>query len=415
MTTDTSHLLRSFLDRERGAMVRFLQGLVRVPSDNPPGDCRAIADRAAAALQSLGLAVEALPVPEAVVRAHGMLRVTNLVVRQRFGPGPTIALNAHGDVVPPGDGWTADPYGGELRDGAVYGRGAAVSKSDFATYTYALLALREAAAAGVPLAGAVELLFTFDEEAGGEIGPAWLLAQGHTRPDLAICAGFSYSIVNAHNGCLHLEVTTRGRSAHAAVPEAGADALEAMSRVLATLYAHRATLASRRSRVPGIDHPTLVVGLVSGGINTNVVPDRCRIRLDRRVIPEEDPAAVEAELAAVVRAAVAGLPGIEVEVRRVLLARPFGPVPEDSPLVATLRRHAEAELGGPVPVHGVPLYTDARHFAGAGIPTVMYGAGPRTLLEANAHRTDEHVRVADLELAARVVARTLCDLLTRAR
>ena len=128
-----------------------------------------------------------------------MISATNLIVRRRFGQGgPTIALNAHGDVVPPGSGWTHDPYGAEIVDGWMVGRGAAVSKSDIATYAFAMLALEKCGAA---LNGAVELHVTYDEEAGGEIGPRYLLEQGLSRPDLAIGAGFSYAVVNAHNGC----------------------------------------------------------------------------------------------------------------------------------------------------------------------------------------------------------------------
>ncbi len=125
-------------------------------------------------LEAMGFAVERHAVPADRVRANGMVSCTNLVVRVRFGSGagPVIALNAHGDVVPPGLNWTADPYGAEVRDGFMYGRGVAVSKSDFATYAFALRALQAAAAAGARLDGTVELHFTYDEEAGGAIGPA---------------------------------------------------------------------------------------------------------------------------------------------------------------------------------------------------------------------------------------------------
>lgn len=196
-----------------------------------------------------------------------------------------MALNAHGDVVPPGEGWSTDPYGAEIRDGVMYGRGVAVSKSDFATYAFALKALEES---GLPLAGTVELHLTYDEEAGGLIGPGWLLEQGISKPDFAISAGFSYNVVVAHNGCLHLEVRVEGKSAHAARPDTGVDALRAANRLLTALYALNDDFGSTRSEVDGIDHPTLVVGLISGGINTNVVPDVVTLRIDRRMIPEEN-------------------------------------------------------------------------------------------------------------------------------
>jgi succinyl-diaminopimelate desuccinylase len=388
--------------------VKFLAELVRVPSDNPPGDCAPHAQRTAQLLEALGFKVERHQVPDAEVRAHGMVSATNLVVRQRFGDGPTIALNAHGDVVQPGEGWTTDPYGAEIRDGVMYGRGVAVSKSDIATYAYALRALKMSGAA---LRGTVELHITYDEEAGGLIGPGWLLSQGLSRPDFAISAGFSYSVVVAHNGCLHLEVRLEGRSAHAARPDTGVDALEAATRVLGALYELRKTYAGTHSKIPGIDHPTLVVGLIRGGINTNVVPDVVTLRIDRRIIPEESPEAVERDLTQWLQQQGSALPGIHLSVRRILLARPFVPVAGQEKLVSVLQRRAREILGEEIPLNGVPIYTDARLYTEQGIPTVLYGAGPRTLLEANGHRADEKLVLEDLRKATQVIALTVADLL----
>lgn len=391
--------------------VAFLAELVRTPTDNPPGDLAGAAERIAGLLEGLGFAVERHPVPAEAVRAVGMRSATNLVVRRRFGEGPVIALNAHGDVVPPGEGWSTDPYGAEIREGRMYGRGVAVSKSDIASYAFALLALEELARSGVVLRGTIELHVTFDEEAGGEIGPRLLLAEGISRPDLAIGAGFSYAIVTAHNGCLHLEVVVEGRSAHAALPHTGVDALEAATHLLATLYAFRRELAGRESAVPGIGAARLTVGLIAGGINTNVVPDRIAFRLDRRILPEEDPEAAEAELRALLDGAIRAFPRARLEIRRILLARPLVPLPGQERLVTALARQAERVLGEPVPAKGVPLYTDARHYAEAGVPVVLYGAGPRSLEEANAHRADERLALADLEKATEIVAAALFELL----
>jgi acetylornithine deacetylase/succinyl-diaminopimelate desuccinylase-like protein len=181
--------------------------------------------------------------------------------------------------------------------------------------------------------------------------------------------------------------------------------------VLNALYAHRKELSEIRSAVPGIASPTLVVGLIRGGINTNVVPDAITLRLDRRIIPEEDSAAVERQLNLLIRESVAGQPGIGCEVRRIMLAAPLKPVPGLERLLEPLQRNAAAVFGEPIPTHGVPLYTDARHYAAAGIPTVLYGAGPRTLIEANAHAADERLALVDLNKATEVVALTLLDRL----
>ena len=400
--------IEEFLINHRDEQTQFLAELVKVPSDNPPGDCAAHGQRAAALLEALGFKVERDHVPQAEVHANGMISATNLIVRQRFGVGPTIALNAHGDVVPPGLGWSVDPYGAIVKDGFMFGRGVAVSKSDFATYTYALLALK---ASGAALHGTVELHFTYDEEAGGAIGPERILATGLSKPDYAISAGFAYAVTTAHNGCLHLEVEVIGKSAHAARPDTGIDALEAATALLTALYAIGKTYAEKKSAVEGIASPTLTVGLISGGINTNVVPDKVTLRLDRRIIPEENAAEVESTLTQQIKTALSAWPGISCTVRRILLATPFVPMPGQDKLVNAITRHASRIMGEEVKTHGVPIYTDARLYSTAGVPTVLYGAGPHTLLEANGHRADEKLKLDDLHKATRVVALALLDLL----
>src|SRR5499426_4233420 len=340
-----AEVIAAFVDRDFPRQTEFLAEMVKVPSDNPPGDCAAHAKRARQLLERLGLAVEAHDVPRAAVEAAGVKSVTNLIVRHRFGDGPVVAFNAHGDVVPPGLGWRLDPYGAVIEDGAggpvMYGRGVAVSKSDFASYTWALLALKAAVAQGGKLGGTLELHFTYDEEAGGIVGPKWLLDQGLTRPDAAIAAGFSYAVVSAHNGCLHLEVTVTGKQAHAAMPQTGVDALEAATTILAALYGHRAALSRLRSATPGIVSPTLNVGLIKGGINTNVVPDQVAFRIDRRTIPEEDPAKVETELRELIAAGARRHRDIKVDVQRLLLAEPLKPQPGTERIAAAIARHAK--------------------------------------------------------------------------
>lgn len=419
MTTTALLAITHFLERQQSAQTDFLQALVRVPSDNPSGDCAPHAERVQTLLEALELTVQAYPVPHHLVDACGMRSVTNLVVRHVFGAGtgPVIALNAHGDVVPPGAGWTYDPYGGEIVHDAehgdvMFGRGVAVSKSDFATYTWALLALLQAEREGAAFDGTIELHFTYDEETGGEIGPKYLLDEGVSAPDYALSAGFSYGITSAHNGCLHVEVTVRGKQAHAAMPHTGVDALEAATHILRALYDFRATLAQSRSATPGIDTPGLNVGLISGGINTNVVPDTVTFRIDRRMIPEEAGHDAEHELRTLIEAAAAERPDITVEVRRIMLAQPLAQLPGAEILIDALKKHAEAVFGTDIPVQGVPLYTDARHYTHRGIPTVLYGAGPRTLMEARGHNADENLRLNDLFGATRVVALALADLLT---
>ncbi len=404
----TYQQLDAWIDAHFDEQVRFLQELIRVPTDTPPGNNAPHAERTAELLHAMGIEAAHYPVPQDEVRACGLESITNLVVRRKYGPGRTVLLNAHGDVVPPGEGWTRDPYGGEIENGRIYGRAAAVSKCDFATYTFATRALE---AVAKPTKGSVELLFTYDEEFGGEVGPAWLLKQGIIHPDLMIAAGFSYQVITAHNGCLQMEVTVHGKMAHAAIPDSGVDALQAAVAILNALYAQNTLYQSITSRVEGINHPYLNVGLIEGGTNTNVVPGRVSFKLDRRMIPEENPAEVEATLRRIIQDAAAARPGVSVDIKRILLANAMRPLPGNAPLVQAIQTHGEQVFGEKIPALGTPLYTDVRIFCEAGIPGVIYGAGPRTVLESHAKRADERLELEDLRRATKVIARALHDLL----
>ena len=410
MTTDYN-ALDAWIDQHFDDEVQFLQALVRVPTDTPPGNNAPHAERTAELLQAFGYTAEKHAVPASDVQAYGMESITNLIVRRPYGPagsGKTIALNAHGDVVPPGEGWTHDPYGAEIVDGQMFGRATAVSKCDFASFTFAVRALE---AVAKPQQGAVELHFTYDEEFGGELGPGWLLKNGLTQPDLLIAAGFSYEVVTAHNGCLQMEVTVHGKMAHAAVPHTGVDALQGAVHILNALYAQNQLYQQVTSKVEGIKHPYLNVGRIEGGTNTNVVPGKVSFKLDRRMIPEENPVEVEATIREVIAQAAAERAGISVDIKRMLLANAMTPLPGNQPLVEAIQKHALAVMGEAIPSVGTPLYTDVRLYVEQGVPGVIYGAGPRTVLESHAKRADERLDLEDLRRATKVIARALNDLL----
>ena len=405
----TYEQLDQWIDAHFDEEVRFLQELIRVPTDTPPGNNAPHAERTAELLKDFGFEAEKYPVPKEQVEAYGLQSLTNLIVRRPYGAGRTVALNAHGDVVPPGEGWTRNPYGGEIEDGKIYGRASAVSKCDFANFTFAVRALEAVASkSGVPLKGQVELHFTYDEEFGGELGPGWLLSHKLTKPDLMIAAGFSYQVVTAHNGCLQMEVTVHGKQAHAAIPDSGVDAMQAAVKILSALYEQNTLYKQISSAVTGISHPYLNVGLIEGGTNTNVVPGKVVFKLDRRMIPAE----VEAAVRKVITDTAARVPGVTVDIRRMLLANAMKPLPGNAPLVAAIQKHGEQVFGEPIVATGTPLYTDVRIYGEAGIPGVIYGAGPRTVLESHAKRTDERLVLEDLRRATKVIARTLQDLLS---
>ena len=415
MSTPRDTQLDAWIDQHFDEQVKLLQELVRVPTDSPPGNNAPHAERTAELFQAFGFEAEKHPVPEAEVKRHGLQSITNLIVRRSYGAGgQTIALNAHGDVVPPGEGWTHDPYGGEIVDGKMYGRATAVSKCDFTTFAFAVRALE---AVAKPTRGQIELHFTYDEEFGGDLGPGWLLSKGLTKPDLMVAAGFSYQVVTAHNGCLQLEVTVQGEMAHAAIPDSGIDALQGATHILQALYRLNADYLKIQSKVEGISHPYLNVGQIIGGTNTNVVPGKVVFKVDRRMIPEENPAEVEAALRQTISDAAAsfqpprGGKALKVDVRRMLLANAMVPLAGNQPLVQAIQKHGGEVFGEPIPALGTPLYTDVRLYVERGIPGVIYGAGPRTVLESHAKRADERIDLQDLRRATQVMARVLADLM----
>jgi acetylornithine deacetylase/succinyl-diaminopimelate desuccinylase family protein len=401
--------LTQWIDAHFDEEVAFLQQVLRVPTDTPPGNNTPHAETVADLVKAYGWNAEKHAVPEQEVRDYGMESITNLVIRRPYAAGgPTVALNAHGDVVPPGEGWTFPPYGGVIDNGYIYGRAAAVSKCDFATYIFAVRALE---ALGVKLKGGVELHFTYDEEFGGLLGPGFLLREKLTKPDFVIAAGFSYNIVTAHNACLQFEITVHGKSGHGAMPETGHDALQAATKILNALYGQLPELKKIKSKVPGIDSPTMLVGRIDGGTNTNVVPGKVVMKMDRRMIPEEDPVAVEAQVRKLIEDAARGETGIRVEIRRLLLSHALRPLPAGEKLVESLQKNAREVLGEDIPAVGTPLYADARLYGEHGIPAVLYGAGPRSVPESNAKKADEKLLLEDLRMATKIVALTLLDFL----
>jgi acetylornithine deacetylase/succinyl-diaminopimelate desuccinylase family protein len=393
------------VDAAADELVTFLQDLVRIPSVNPPGEYRELASFLATRLETLGLEAEVLEVPAELIEAAG-LTTPRLNVLGRHGDAahPCLVLNAHLDTVPVSGRWTTDPFSGELRDGRVYGRGASDSKGRIACYAYVLAAL---ARAGFEPTGSILLVASADEETGGRLGVEYLLESGAIAPDYAIVEGQCHAVWVAANGCLHLRISIRGRAAHAATPERGIDAIEEAQAVLSALYAHRDELRRRPSSIPGLIHPTLIVGTIAGGTKTNVVPDEVVLTVDRRIDPAEDADAVVAELVDVVRAA-AGATTVETEV--LMLAHPYGTTPESARLAQALLRRGEQVLGERPALVGIPGFTDARFFWERGISTVNYGPAPRDHWSSNAHGGDEHQRVDDLIAATKVLALAALDL-----
>ena len=417
--TDSDRIVAE-VDRAADEIVQYVIDLVRIPTVNPPGDeYEACARFIGGDLGRRGFAVEYIAAegrPEHTAR-HPRV---NVVGTRRGGPGPVVHLNGHFDVVPPGGGWSVDPFAGIVRDGKIFGRGVCDMKAGIGAAVFAAEAI---ARAGVRLPGSIEISGTVDEESGGFAGVAYLAEAGrlaHGRTDYVIipeplnvdriCIG--------HRGVYWFEVTARGRIAHGSMPFLGASAIEAMSRLLESVRAELAPrLASRQTAMPVVPpaarHATININGIAGGqpvdgIQTPCVADVCRAVFDRRFLYEEGFEAARAEIARFVARAQAASPGMTFDLRDLMIVQPTL-TPDDSPVIGALDASIRRVLGRRPQLVASPGTYDHKHVARiARVPhCVAYGPGELEL----AHQPDEYCRVDDLLNATKVIALAALDLM----
>jgi succinyl-diaminopimelate desuccinylase len=409
------------IDRAADEMVQFTTDLVRIPTVNPPGEeYEACARFLGNHLSRHHYDVEYFPAegrPEHT-RRHPRLNIVGS--RRGSGGGPVVHLNGHIDVVPPGAGWTVDPFAGLVRDGRIYGRGVCDMKAGLAAAVFAAEAIERA---GVRLPGTIEISGTVDEESGGLAGVAWLAQIGRiaaSRTDYVIIPEPMNvdRICIGHRGVYWCEVTTRGRTAHGSMPFLGVSAIDGMTALLAAISRELGPeLARRVTAMPvvpvGARHATINVNAIDGGqpvdgIQTPCVADRCRAILDRRFLLEEGFAHAKQEIDAVIRRTVGALPGIDYEVRDLMVVDPVQTPPE-SPVIGALGAAIQRVLGCNGSLVASPGTYDHKHITRiAGIPhCVAYGPGELEL----AHQPDESCRIADLVNAAKVIALATLDLM----
>ena len=369
--------------------IAFLRELVRVPSINPPGDVRAAIDVCERPLREAGFAVRRVALDPIM---------PNLIAELGDGDGPTLCFNAHVDVVPTGEAsaWTHSPFAAELVDGRVYGRGAGDDKASVTAQVMAAVAL---ARSGVPLRGRLVVTEVADEEVAGTHGTKFLVEGGHVRPDFVIVGEQTCNrVCVGEKGVAGTDVVVHGRAAHGALPWEGANAIDGMARVIAALQRDLwPVLEGRTHRY--FHHSSASINLIAGGIKANVVPDRCAIYVDRRLVPGEDPTGAMTEIAEIAERAVAGMPGVRVDVglaRDGMRATMSDP---ESPLVQGMLS-ANRHLGLDAELTGFSMASDGRLFAAAGYPAIIYGPGDPSL----AHVPDEWVGVEEVLEATRAYA-----------
>jgi succinyl-diaminopimelate desuccinylase len=402
------------VDELADEMIEWLRDLVRIPTTNPPGEnykpcAQFIGDK----LKEFGYEVnfiEAFGRPECSPE-HPRVNVIGHLNGARSHP--TLHFNGHLDVVPPGNGWTLDPFAAELRDGRIYGRGVTDQKVGIAASLFAVEAIRRA---GVRLAGSVEQSATVDEESGGLAGVAYLAEHGYIRPDLVdyviITEPLDYDrICLGHRGVYWFEVLMHGRIAHGSMPFLGVSAIDRMARLIETVeHTLKPRLAARRTYMPvepeAARSATININSIFGGQDpdrpqTPCVADLCRAVFDRRFLLEENLEDVRGEFAELVDQLKVDDDDLEYEMKDLLIVHPTMTGPE-SPLVKTMRGVVSETIGREPPLIASPGTYDQKHFARiAGIEQcIAYGPGILKM----AHQPDEYCEIAHLTAACKSMA-----------
>lgn len=411
------------IGERREELVALTRDLIRIPTVNPPGDaytdCAELIGRRLAArgfqveyVRGVGTAGDSDRYPR-----------TNVVARIE-GPrlGPCVHFNGHIDVVPAGEGWTVDPFAGVVKDGRVYGRGACDMKGGIAASIIAVEALLDE---GLLPAGALEVSGTVDEESGGYGGVGHLAKLGYfSRPRVdhviipeplnvdRVCIG--------HRGVWWAEIETKGRVAHGSMPFLGNCAVRHMGAVLHRIEEELIPrLAAKRTAMPvvpeGARQSTININAIHGGqredhdgLPSPMVPDRCRMVIDRRYLIEEDPGEVRAEIVAILEDLRRSRAGFDYELREVLAFLPTM-TDADAPVVRAVAAAIETVLGRPATQVVSPGTYDQKHVVRVGQlkDCIAYGPGILDL----AHQPDEYVGIDDMVHSAQVMALSVLSLM----
>ena len=421
--TDLFLTLAARIEEKRDDLIALTQDLVRIPTLNPPGEnyreiCSYIGER----LSKRGFEMQ-------MIRAEGTPGDSvkyprwNIVARIENGPGPCVHFNSHTDVVEVGQGWTTDPFGAELIDGKIYGRGTCDMKGGLAASIIAAEAFLEVCP---DYAGSIEISGTADEETGGFGGVAYLAEKGHfERVDHVIIPEPLQKdrICLGHRGVYWAEIETHGEIAHGSMPFLGNCAVRHMGAVLAEMESSLyPALSEKRTAMPvvpvGARQSTMNINSFHGGqaepedgftgLPSPVVPDSARMIVDRRFLIEEDIADVEQEIVDVLEKVKSEREDFSYDMREIQRVLPTM-TDKEAPVVTSVHKAIETVLGKQAEYVVSPGTYDQKHIDRIGRlkNCIAYGPG---LLEL-AHKPDEYIGVDDMVDSAKVMGHSLIDLL----
>lgn len=387
----------------RSKIISFLQRLVQIPSENPPGNYTEICNFLEKELTELGFEVNIVEVPEERIRQEGLStpRKNVIATLKGSGDGRHLIFNSHIDTIPASnpEKWTYPPFSGAIADGRIYGRGATDSKGRLTAYIMAAVALKRAR---IPFRGDITIAATCDEETGGVLGAGYVTEQGLLRGDMVIVEGYSNQIVRAMAGVLQLRIISHGVPAHAGFKWKGINAVEKMAKVIRGLEDLQKQLEQEPSSIPGMKYTTVNVGVIQGGSKVNVVPGSCVIEVDFRVIPEHSLDEIYNRVVAMIKQLRKEDPEMNIKVERIPDFQTEPTVIEDrSPLIEELQNAVEEVTGKRLPVVGMLGQADTRWFLKHGIPGINFGPGTN---DNNLHGYDEFMDIEDLIKTTKILS-----------
>ena len=388
MTPELQERLLQTIDSLKEEIIEFLAELVRAESYNPPGDTRKVIEVVQRKAQTFPVSITCPSLDP---------QKPNILLSCGGDEGPQLLYNSHLDTVPPGDLtlWGMSPFSGKISQGKLFGRGSADAKGSGAAMVMAQKAL---SLAGISLGGKWIVNLAADEETGGALGTRFIRDQRLVSPDFVVIGEITGNrIATAEKGTLMMEVTIRGRSAHASTPWEGINAISKMAAFLTRLEADQFQKFAQR-RHPLTPPPSINFGTISGGIKSNMVADSCKVSIDRRTLPNEKAETALQEIQEVLRDLKREDPEFDAKLEVLRTGAPI-----DTALDSALVRYSQKAcslLGLPTEPVGYAQASDGRFFAEKGIPTVLIGPG----VASQAHTVDESVDIAQVLEATRLYA-----------
>jgi len=377
------------IDTKEKEAIRLLSDLVQADSVNPPGDTRRAMDVILRKTKSFTENYD-------VVSSDDI--APNIFITLNPGARPQLLYNGHLDTVPIGDEkqWKFDPFGAQIVENRMYGRGVADMKGGVAAM---LMAAKVLKSEKIPFQGSLILNFVSDEETGGTRGMSYLMEKDLYSPDMVVVGEITNrnGIAIAEKGAVTYNLTTKGRTAHASTPWVGVNAIEKMVKIL---YRLNMILSERlKMRPSGILPPaTMNIGMIKGGIASNIVPDKCSVRLDRRILPGESVESVTKEIQDVIDEVKREDGDIEAILRVLGSGAPFETSPNE--MICQIAKKTLEELKLPSEFVGFEQVSDGRFFAEKGIPTILVGPG----IAKQAHTPDESLELDQYLEAIKIYA-----------